>query len=280
MFPLLILLLLTAARLQAEPPRRVVSTAPSFTETVFALGAGDRVVGVSTYCHFPASVKALPKVGTYLKPNIEAIVRLKPDLVLVHGEHQQEVKQLQALGIATLPLNNTGLEDTMVTIRQTGKALGVSNKATALETSLRGQLKTLQQQTAGKPPKTILFVVGRTPGRLDGLIAVGKGSFLNELMVIAGGSNVLADSPVTYPRISLEAVIRLDPDVIVDMGDMAETTGVTEQHKQSVVALWAQNKGLKAVRRKRVFAIAADIFVVPGPRLVEAAQSFHAMMHK
>jgi len=277
MFPLLILLL--APILQAEP-RRVVSTAPSFTETVFALGAGDRVVGVSTYCHFPPSVKALPQVGTYLKPNIEAIVRLKPDLVLVHSEHQQEVKQLQSLGIATLPLNNTGLEDTLATIRQAGQALGLPNKATALEASLRGQLKALQQQTAGKPPKTILFIVGRTPGRLDGLIAVGKGSFLNELMVIAGGRNVLADSPVTYPRISLEAILRLDPDVIVDMGDMAETTGVTEQHKQSVVALWAQNKQLKAVRQKRVFAVAADIFVVPGPRLVEAAQAFQDMMHK
>lgn len=277
MLPVLILLAATALNAQ---PRRVVSTAPSFTETMFALGAGDRVVGVSTYCHFPASVKALPKVGTYLKPNMEAIVRLKPDLVLVHAEHQNEVKQLQSLGIATLPLNNTSLNDTLATIRQIGAKLGIAGKATALEADLRARLDALRKQSAGLQPRKILFIVGRTPGRLDGMIAVGKGSFLNELMVIAGGRNVLADSPVTYPRISLEAVLRLNPDVIVDMGDMAETTGVTDAHKQSVVALWRQNPALLAVKQKRVFAVAADIFVVPGPRLVEAAQAFFEMMHR
>ncbi len=275
---MLAILMLLAAALQGEP-RRVVSTAPSFTETVFALGAGDRVVGVSTYCHFPARVKALPKVGTYLKPNIEAIVRLKPDLVLVHAEHQNEVKQLQSLGIATLPLRNTSLDDTLATMRQIGDKLGIAASASAVEAGLRARLDALRKQSAGRSPKRILFIVGRTPGRLEGMIAVGKGSFLNELMVVAGGRNVLADSPVTYPRISLEAVLRLNPDVIVDMGDMAETTGVTEAHKQSVVGLWAQNQSIEAVKQKRVVAVAADIFVVPGPRLVEAAQAFHEMMH-
>lgn len=274
-----LLILLSATLLEAEP-KRIVSTAPSFTETAFALGAGDRVVGVSTYCHYPPQVTKLPKVGTYLKPNIEAIVRLKPELVLVHAEHQNEVRQLQALGIETLPLNNTSLDDTLATVRQIGAKLALTPKATALEAALRKQLDTLRRQSANQRPKTILFVVGRTPGRLDGMIAVGKGSYLNELMVVAGGRNVLADSPVTYPRISLEGVLRLNPDVIVDMGDMAETTGVTEAHKQSVVALWAQNPALKAVERKRVFAVAADIFVVPGPRLTEAAQAFYEMMHR
>ncbi|MBL8216297.1 MAG: cobalamin-binding protein [Bryobacterales bacterium] len=273
------LILLVATLLHAEP-KRVVSTAPSFTETAFALGAGDRVVGVSTYCHYPPQVTKLPKVGTYLKPNIEAIVRLKPDLVLVHAEHQNEVRQLQSLGIETLPLQNTSLDDTLVTIRQIGAKLVLTTKATALETSLRRQLDTLRKQSANQPRKTILFVVGRTPGTLDGLIAVGRGSFLNELMLVAGGRNVLDDSPVTYPRISLEGVLRLNPDVIVDMGDMAETVGVTEAHKQSVVALWTRNPALKAVQQKRVFAVAADIFVVPGPRLTEAAQAFYEMMHR
>lgn len=274
-----LLILLSATLLEAEP-RRIVSTAPSFTETAFALGAGGRVVGVSTYCHYPPQVTKLPKVGTYLKPNIEAIVRLKPELVLVHAEHQNEVRQLQSLGIETLPLNNTSLDDTLATIRQIGAKLALTPKATALEDALRKQLDTLRRQSANQRPKTILFVVGRTPGRLDGMIAVGKGSYLNELMVVAGGRNVLADSPVTYPRISLEGVLRLNPDVIVDMGDMAETTGVTEAHKQSVVALWARNPALKAVQQKRVFAVAADIFVVPGPRLTEAAQAFYEMMHR
>ena len=95
---------------------------------------------------------------------------------------------------------------------------------------------------------------------------------------IAGGKNVLFDSPVTYPRISMEAVLRLAPDVIVDMGDMAMTTGVTEEHKRSVVKLWESQQAIAAVAKKKVFAVAADIFVVPGPRVAEAAEAFAAML--
>src|SRR5712671_4678591 len=99
--------------IQAQP-RRVVSTAPSFTETIYAIGAGDRVVGVSVHCHFPKEVENVPKVGSYLQPNIEAIVRLKPDLVLVHKEQPQVAEQLKRLGIATLALTNTSLDDTFI----------------------------------------------------------------------------------------------------------------------------------------------------------------------
>ena len=233
-----------ALALHAEP-RRIVSTAPSFTETMYAIGAGSRVVGVSVHCHFPKEVDRLPKVGTYIHPNVEAIVRLKPDLVLVHKDQPEVAAQLQRLGIATLGLTNTSLEDTFTSIREVGAALGMTAEAAKLEQSIRGRLAALRGATSGQPRKSLLFVVGRTPGRLEGLVAVGKGSFLNELITIAGGRNPLADSPVTYPTISVEAVLRIDPDVIVDMGDMAETVGVTEAHKQDVVKLWQRQADLE-----------------------------------
>lgn len=255
-------------------PQRIVSTAPSFTETLFAVGAGDRVVAVSTYCHYPAEADKLPRVGSYLKPNVETIVRLKPDLVLVHAEQRQTLTQLSSLGIPTLAVKNTNLEDTLQSVREIGAAVGLAERGAALEAKIRGQLSAMEKRTAGRTPRTLLFVVGRTPGRLDGMIAVGRGSFLNELMRVAGGRNVLADSPVTYPRISMEAVLRMAPDVIVDMGDMAVTQGVTEEHKQSVVKLWEAVPGVKS----RVFAVAADIFVVPGPRVAEAAEAFARML--
>ena len=261
-------------------PRRVVSTAPSFTETVYAIGAGDHVVGVSVYCHFPKEAESVAKVGTYLRPNVEAIVRLKPDLVLVHKEQPQVAAQLNRLGIATLALTNTSLDDTYTSIREVGAALKMTTEAARLEQSIRSRLETLRRATSGQPRKSLLFVVGRTPGRLEGLVAVGKGSFLNELIAIAGGRNALADSLVTYPQISVEAVLRIDPDVIVDMGDMSETVGVTEAHKQDVVKLWQKQPGLKAVASGRVYAVAADIFVVPGPRIAEAAEAFAKMLHQ
>ncbi|HUQ91609.1 MAG TPA: ABC transporter substrate-binding protein [Bryobacteraceae bacterium] len=275
----LLSLLVFALWLSAEP-RRIVSTAPSFTETLYAIGAGDRVIGVSVHCHFPERVKTLPKVGTYIRPNIEAIVRLKPDLVLVHRDQQRVAEQLNRLGIATLGLTNTGLEDTFTTIREAGAALNLTGEAMKLEQSIRVRLEALRRASSGQAGRSLVFVVGRRPGRLEGLVAVGKGSFLNELITIAGGRNALADSPITYPRISLEAVLRIDPDVIVDMGDMAETVGVTEAHKQEVVKLWQSQNDLKAVITGRVYAVAADIFVVPGPRMAEAAEEFAKMLQE
>ncbi len=275
----LVSLFVLALALQAQP-RRIVSTAPSFTETVYAIGAGDRVVGVSVHCHFPKEVERVAKAGTYIHPNIEAIVRLKPDLVLVHKEQAQVAAQLNRLGIATLALTNTSLNDTFTTIREVGVALNMTAQAARLEQLIRGRLEALRRATSRQPRKSLLFVVGRTPGRLEGLVAVGKGSFLNELITIAGGRNALADSLVTYPRISVEAVLRIDPDVIVDMGDMADTVGVTEAHKQEVVKLWQRQDDLRAVASGRVYAVAADIFVVPGPRIAEAAEAFARMLQQ
>ena len=257
---------------------RVVSTAPSFTETMFAMGAGDRVAAVSTYCHFPPEVNKLPRVGSYLQPNVEAIARLKPDLVLVHAEQPKALAQLEGLKIRTLAVRNTTLEETLTSATQIGRAIGMAKQGENLERRLREKLSAIEKQNAGRT-RTLLFIVGRTPGRLDGLVAVGSSSFLNDVIRIAGGRNVLFDSKVAYPRLSLEAVLRLDPDVIVDMGDMAETVGVTEEHKRSVVRLWEAQKGIRAVEQRKVFAVAADIFVVPGPRVVEAAEAFAAMLH-
>jgi iron complex transport system substrate-binding protein len=205
-------------------------------------------------------------------------VRLKPDLVLVHKEQPQVSSQLERLGIKTLALANTSLDDTFASIREVGAALHLTADAVKLERSIRARFNALSKAAAGRPPKTLMFILGRNSGRLDGLVAVGKGSFLNELIAIAGGRNAFADSLVTYPTISLEGVARIDPDVIVDMGDMSETVAVTDDHKRGVVGLWKSQSGLKAVKTNRVYAVAADIFVVPGPRIAEAAEAFAKML--
>jgi iron complex transport system substrate-binding protein len=264
--------------LAAAIPERIVSTAPSFTEMLFAVGAGERVVAVSTYCHFPAPVERLPRIGTYLEPNVEAIIRLRPDLVLVHAEHPQIVRQLKAAGIATLALRNTGLEETLRSATEIGRAVGREAAGIAVEARLRQGLAAMRKETARPNPPTLLFIVGRTPGRLDGMLAVGKGSYLNDLISAAGGRNVLADSPIAYPKISVEGVLRLNPDVIVDMGDMTATTGVSADHIAAVVRLWGGVPALRAVQRKKVFAVASDIYVVPGPRVLDAAAAFRRML--
>jgi len=262
-----------------QAPQRIVSTSPSITETLYALGLGDRVVAVSTYCHYPAEATKKPKVGSYLNPNVEAILKLSADLVILQKIPNQVEDNLRRLGAPILVVDHGDLDSTLTSIRTIGNATGTSARANSLAISIRKQLDGIRARTSALPRRTLLFIVGRTPGRLEGIVAVGKGSYLNNLMDIAGGRNVLADSVAPYPKISLETIIGRDPDVIVDMGDMANTTEVTEEHRKSVVALWHSQTSLKSVKYGRVFAVASDIFVVPGPRMVDAALAFARMLH-
>jgi ABC-type Fe3+-hydroxamate transport system substrate-binding protein len=261
-------------------PRRIVSTAPSITETLFALGLGKAVVGVSQHCHYPPEAASRPKIGTYISPNVEAIVALRPDLVILQEKTGQAAEQLRRVGIRTLELRHGTLETVFGAVNAIGKQCGVPDRAAKLNAEIRARLDAIRGRTSGKPRRSLVFIVGRTPGSLDNLIAVGNGSYLNELIEIAGGVNALAQTAIPYPKISLESMIGVNPDVLVDMGDMAETTGVTEEHKRSVVSLWSRYPTLKAVVHHSVFAVASDIFVVPGPRVVDAAEAFEKMLHE
>jgi len=264
-------------------PKRIVSVSPSITETLFALGLGDRVVGVTQYCHYPPEATTRPKVGSYLRPNVEVIAGLRPDLVIVEDTGKADpaaaASQLERIGLPVLRIELGDLQRTFEGLRKIGERCGVGDRAVQLVAQVRGKLNGVRQRTSGLPKKSLLFIVGRSPGGLEHLIAVGKGSYLNELIEIAGGVNALASGPLPYPRISLETVLGLNPDVLVDMGDMADTVAVSEEHKRNVVALWSRQAGLKAVARRAVFGVASDIFVVPGPRVADAAQAFETMLH-
>jgi iron complex transport system substrate-binding protein len=124
----------------------------------------------------------------------------------------------------------------------------------------------------------MMFIVGRAPGRIEDVIAVGRASYLNGLIELAGGDNILKDAVAPYPKVGLEEILARNPQVIVDMGDMSQTANVTESHKRAVVALWRAYPSIDAVRRARVFAVASDIFTVPGPRMAEAARAFAEML--
>ncbi|MDX1980725.1 MAG: helical backbone metal receptor [Bryobacteraceae bacterium] len=267
-----LILLVAATLLPAQG--RIVSTSPAITETLFALGLGGSVAAVSTYCHYPPEAAKLPKIGTYLKPNVEAIVRLRPDLVFIERLPNQAIGQLQSSGIRVVTLATGNVETNLRMIESIAAAANRPAAGRALAKRVRTELNEIAAASKSRSPKTVVFIVGRTPGLLEGMIAVGKGSYLNELISIAGGRNLLADSAASYPKISLEAMVRLQPEVIIDMGDMAETVGVTEQHKRSVEQLWRARKEI----RGRAHAVADDIFVVPGPRMVEAAREFQRLI--
>lgn len=263
----------------AGPPQRIISTSPSVTETLYALGLGARVVGVTTYCHYPPDALKKPKIGAYLNPSLETIVSLRPDLVISEVTGVRRSEGLAALKLRTIEVNDGSIAGLYESIRRIGEATGAQPAASALATKIRAALDDVKRRTSRFPPRRVVFVVGRAPGRLDDLVVAGKNSYLDEVMAIAGGANVFRDTVAPYTRITLEELIARNPEAVVDMGEMAQTVGVTEAEKRAVVALWRRFPSLAAVKQGRVFAVASDYFVVPGPRVVDAAREFARMFH-
>lgn len=263
----------------AAAPQRIVSVAPNITEILYALGLGSRVVGVTTFCHYPPEVLQKPKVGTYLNPSLEQIVALKPDLVIVPSTSGSLQGKLESFRLHTAAISDNNLTEIYQAIERIAQATGVPDRGSKLVQDIKGRLTQIHQRAGKLPRRSVLFVVGRDPNALTGIIAAGRAAYLNEVMEIAGGRNMLPATPGPYPGISVEQVLSLNPQVIIDMGDMSNTVGVTEQHRQSIVNLWRKYPHLNAVRENRVYAIASDVFVVPGPRVVEAAEQFFRYLY-
>jgi iron complex transport system substrate-binding protein len=262
----------TLLALRAAGPNRIVSTSPSITETLFALGLGDRVVGVSTYCRFPPEVAKLPKVGTFLKPDAEAIAALRPDLVFVHDVSNGIDRRLASLKIPYEVVSRGSLPAVFATIRQIASAAGVPERGDHVVADTERRLDAIRRSAPPKRPR-VLFIIGRRPGMLADLVAIGPGSYIDELITIAGGTNVLdiAGQP-EYPRISMEAILRFDPAVIIDSVDMGETEQERRQRAVTNARLWSAHPTLSAVKTGRVHAATTDALVVPGPRVVDAAE--------
>lgn len=270
-----------ATRLSAQQrPHRIVSTAPSITEALFALGLGDEVVGVSRFCDFPAAVQKLPKVGTYLAPDAEAIARLTPDLVVLQRVSGELTNRLQALHIAFIEVPHGTLNDVYTEIALIAKAAGVPEQANVLIDRMKHDLAAIQTKAKELPSPRVLVIINRRPGMLADLTAVGPDSYLQELLEVAGGTNVLATPGLPlYPRISLETILRDDPDVILDLSGQQESEAERQAASSQVLALWRQNPQLSAVRKGRVIVGTSNALLVPGPRAPEAARLLFNYMH-
>ena len=258
-----------------SPPHRIVSVAPSITEILFALGAGDQVVGVTTYCNYPEAAKAKPKIGGYTTPSLETILGLRPDQVIMMKNRPDVAQKLRQAGIDVTELQPENLAGIYESIRTIAEKIGAPARGRSLIQSIEGQLHAIATEKGDGPKPKVLFIVGRTPGAVSDLIAVGRGSYISELIALAGADNVFADTGVPYPKVNMEDVIRRNPDVIIDMG---HNEMVTEKQKQSVKQLWKKYSFLRAVQRDAVFPISADYFVTPGPRVGLAVRDIRKMV--
>jgi iron complex transport system substrate-binding protein len=252
----------------AAPARRIVSLAPSATEILFALGAGDRLVGVCSFCDHPAGVAAVPRVGTFTSPSIEAIVAARPDLVIAARGPATvgAVAAVGRLGVPVLLVEDTTLDAVWTAITEIGRRTGREDAAGTLASELRGRLDRVRARLADAAPRRVLVVVGQTP-----LIVAGVGTFVDDLIHVAGGVNVAADTGQPWPRLSIETVLARAPEVIID--------SALDHEEGADRGLWDRFPTLPAVRDNRVHAYRSFAALRGGPRLADAAEEFARLIH-
>ncbi len=249
----------------AAPPQRIVSTAPSVTETLFALGAGERVVGVTTFCRHPEAALVKPKIGGYTTPSLEAILALEPDLVIV-GDAGGLTRRLTALGVPTLEVQPVSLASINASIRAIGDRIGEPERGEALVARIAAQRAEVTRAVAGRSRPRVLLLLGHSSDPRASFFAAGPGSFLGEMLEAAGGVNVLAGVGTPYPRVSVEEVIGRDPDVILEVvSPPAEADQAAERARR----LWSAYPSLRAVRRGAIRVVVDDTILQPGPRVGE-----------
>jgi iron complex transport system substrate-binding protein len=270
----LLLLVLAASPLSAAPPRRVVSLAPSLTEMVFALGAGDRLVGVTTYCNYPAAAKRVQKVGGIVDGSLdfEHVLGLKPDLVVAIGEGQERsVDSLRRLGLRVEIVPSQTFDDVFSALTRLGVLLGREEAAKGLTAELSRRVERVRRAVATLPPEKrprVFYELWDRP-----MMTASRDTLIGRLIEMAGGVNIFADVSSRYPQVSPEAVVARNPDLIVAPDHHAANVTPRALAQQPGLA------GLAAVRRGRVLVINGDLVSRPGPRMADALELLARTLH-
>jgi iron complex transport system substrate-binding protein len=253
-----------------EIPHRLISMSPGFTEILYDIGAQDQLIGVTDFCRYPPEAKTKEKVGGYYNPNIEKIISLKPDLVLLLPFHSDTITTLKKLNIHVFVQDDSTLKDVFDSYDRLGRLLGREKQADAAKARLQDGMGIIREKARRRKPVSILFVVGHDTGTLRQVYAAGPKSFVDEIITLCGGKNIMADSGMPYPLVSKERLIGRDPDVIVDsMPSDQSTNGAVESARKE----WGQFTSLKAVRENHVYYLTKDEDLIPGPTLLGLAQT-------
>jgi iron complex transport system substrate-binding protein len=254
----------------------IITMAPHLTETVFALGQGQRVIAVGSFDDYPPETAALPKVGGYIDPNLEKIAALSPELLIVPGRDQKVTEFAMLKGLTVLQVNMDSLATIDGGIATIGKALGCEAAATALRERLRANLEAIRGAVKGLPRTKVLIITERQDHTLNKLYTANRNSFVSEIVNCAGGDNIFADAPATYLAASKETVVVKAPDAILEF-HAGEKLDESEQARYK--ADWRQLPSLPAVQSGRIFLILESHATRPGPRVAEIALEIARLLH-
>jgi iron complex transport system substrate-binding protein len=257
-------------------PRRIISLVPATTEMLFAMGAGDRIAGVSNYDRFPPETARLPKVGGLLDPDVERLLSLKPDLVIVYDTQTDLKRQLERAQVPMFRYVHRGLPDIMETMRALGVRVGARPAADAAASRVEQQLAAISRRVAGRPRPKTLLVFGREQGSLRHVTASGGYGFLHDVLELAGGADVLSDLRKQSADMSAELILTRAPEVIIELhyGDAVKPENFDAERR-----VWDALPSVPAVRSQRVYLLNGSEFVVPGPRIILAVERFARTLH-
>ncbi len=245
-------------------PERIVTMTPNLTEIVYALGLGERVVGVSQFTDYPPAAKEKPMVGGF-EPDLEGIIGLKPDLVVMYEieQHRRLIPHFVAIGAKVVIEKVETLEDIFRAIETVAQAANVPERGEELVSDIEGAINALASRFAGAKRLKVLWVVQREP-----MLVAGQDTYLSQLLEILGAQNAMSQTLAQYPSIGAEQVISMNPDVIIEPGVAGGDTG---KQREAAISFWEKRFGsLEAVRDGRIYVIGSNVVSIPGPRVVEA----------
>ena len=268
--------LLWAGNTVSKPAKRIISTSPSITETLFELGLKDRVVAVTDFCKYPLEACQLPSIGGMINPNMETVVSLNPDLIIHSSGNQKIASNAKSLGITTLEVDMGNLKEIFATIKKLGTALNCQEQAKDLLLHLNEGIGFYQERLQGLPKKEVLLLLGDSSDPSRDLYAVGPGTFLNELLELSGGNNIIRNSPARYPKLSKEYIIEKSPEIIIEAGPKSN---LPQKEIDLRIQEWHRFPTIKAVKNKQIYFIGADYILIPGPRILKIIDRFSKAIH-
>ena len=257
---------------------RIISLSPSITETLFAIGLGDKVVGRTRYCNYPLEAKIIKEVGGYVDPNYEAIVALRADLVILLPEHENVKKYLTELNIKYLEVNNKTVANIINTIKIIGSNCDAVNNANKLVSNIERTIDLIKNKTKNLHRPATIISIGRTmgSGTLKDAYVAGRTTYFSELIELAGGVNAFENPNLAYPKLSAEGLIHLNPEVIVDLVTDLKKSNLDEA---MVLKEWNSLGNIRAVKNKQISILSSDYIVIPGPRFVLLLKDLTKVIH-
>lgn len=256
-------------------PRRIVSLIPAVTETLFAIGAGPQVVAVSSFDRYPPEVRALPKVGALVDPDLEKILSLRPDMVAVFGSQADLRAQLARAKVAVYLYDHGSLADVTPMIREVGSKVGRAEVADRLARQVEEKLAAIRARVSGSPRPRTLIVFGREARALRGIYASGAVGFINDIVAAAGGDNVFADMKQQAVQATAELILARRPEVILEL----RPEGLSAEEVRAERATWNALASVPAVRNNRIYILTDARTVVPGPRIADGTDLISRVLH-